>query len=162
MTKIKLVDGTVLNVSNVELVKGVLKITTSNLTVEELATLFTNKENTNRIVFLTESGAESGYKVGFTSFAGIAYGADGTKVVEMFQPKDVTEARISKAEGMANTAKERSISANNAANAATTVANEANITAISNSEKIQVTETSVTDIEMALVEIYELMAGGVE
>lgn len=104
MTKIKLSDGTIINASNVEMVNGVLKITTTDLTVEELAALFSDKSKTSHITLLTESDVESGFKAGFTSFAGINYGTDGAKTVELFQPKDVTEARISNAEGAANAA----------------------------------------------------------
>ena len=104
MTKIKLVDGTIINASSVELVNGVLKITTTEGTVEELAALFSDKSNTSLITLLTESEVESGFKTGFTSFAGITYAEDGTKTVELFQPADATEARISSAEGAANAA----------------------------------------------------------
>lgn len=125
MTKIKLTNGTVINADNVELINGIFKITTSDLTVEELATLFGDKSNTSCIVLMTESGIESGYKSGFTSFAGINYGPDGAKTVELFQPKDVTEARISNAEATANSV-----------------------------------ATSVTDLELAMTELYETMLGG--
>ena len=101
MTKIKLADGTIINASSVELVNGVLKIATTDLTVEELVNLFDNKENTSLITMLTESDVESGFKTGFTSFAGVMYGTDGVKTVELYQPKDTTEARISNAEGTA-------------------------------------------------------------
>lgn len=104
MTKIKLLDNTVINAESVTLESGVLKIATTEKTVEELAELFKNKENTNLIVLMTESGKESGIKTGFTSFAGIEYKADGTKVVELYQPTDASEARISNAEGVANQA----------------------------------------------------------
>ena len=104
MTKIKLVDGTVLNASSVELVNGILKITTAESTVEELAMLFGDKNNTNHIELLTAKGVKSGYKNGFTSFAGIMYDTDGNKTVELFQPVDATEARISNMEGVANSA----------------------------------------------------------
>ena len=102
MTKVKLVDGTKINASEVVFDSGLLKITTSdNYTVEELAELFSNKENTSVITLMTESEIDSGYQHGFTSFAGIKYGADGAKTVEMYQPVDVTEARVSNAEGTA-------------------------------------------------------------
>lgn len=99
MTKIKLVDGTIINVENVDIVKGTLKIVTTEKTVEELHELFSNKENTARMVLMTESEVECGYQEGFTSFAGIEYDVNGVKTVNMFQPVDVTEARLSKAEG---------------------------------------------------------------
>lgn len=124
MTKIKLTNETIINADSVELNNGILRITTKELTVEELATLFSNKENTSLITLMTEGGAETGYKTGFTSFAGINYDADGTKTVELFQPKDVTEARLSNVEAATNS-----------------VAN------------------SVTDVELAMVELYEMIGG---
>ena len=99
MTKIKLTDGTIINALTVEVVNGTLKITTSEHTVEELAEIFSNKNNTSYITLMTESEKESGYKTGFTSFAGINYDSDGNKTVELFQPKDVTESRLSNVEG---------------------------------------------------------------
>ena len=101
MTKIKLVNGTILNATDVEVVNGVLKISTTELTVEELAELFSDKGNTSLITLMTEANEECGYKTGFTSFAGINYTADGVKTVELFQPADVTEKRIAEAEAQA-------------------------------------------------------------
>ena len=124
MTKIKLVNGTVINAESIDLTNGILRITTKELTVEELATLFSDKSNTSLITLMTEGGAETGYKAGFTSFAGINY-VDGAKTVELFQPKDVTEARL------------------------------ANVEATTNS-----VASSVTDVELAMVELYEMIAGG--
>lgn len=99
MTKIKLNNGVLINALEVILEKGVLKITTVENTVEELAELFADKENTNYIVLMTEMGTECGYKVGFTSFVGINYDASGVKTVELMQPANVTEKRLSDAEG---------------------------------------------------------------
>ena len=124
MTKIKLTNGTVINADSVELNNGILRITTKEHTVEELATLFSNKENTSLITLMTENGTETGYKAGFTSFAGINY-VDGAKTVELFQPKDVTEARLSNVEATTNTV-----------------------------------ASSVTDVELAMTELYEMIAGG--
>lgn len=106
MTKVRLADGTIVNASSVELVSGVLKITATDYTVEYLAALFSDKSKTSLITLLTESEKESGYKTGFTSFAGIAYSPEGVKTVELYQPADVTEARISNVEGAANAAME--------------------------------------------------------
>lgn len=125
MTKIKLTNGIIINADSINLTNGVLRITTSELTVEELATLFYDKNNTNHITLMTESGLETGYKTGFTSFAGINYDADGVKIVELFQPKDVTEARLSNVEATTNSV-----------------------------------ASSVTDVELAMTELYEMIAGG--
>ena len=124
MTKIKLTNGTVINADSVDLTNGILRITTKELTVEELATLFSDKSNTSLITLMTEGGVETGYKAGFTSFAGINY-VDGAKTVELFQPKDVTEARLSNVEATTNSV-----------------------------------ASSVTDVELAMVELYEMIAGG--
>ena len=125
MTKIKLTNGTVINAESVDLTNGILRITTKEHTVEELATLFSDKSNTSLITLMTEGGAETGYKTGFTSFAGINYDVDGAKTVELFQPKDVTEARLSNVEATTNSV-----------------------------------ASSVTDVELAMVELYEMIAGG--
>ena len=100
MTKIKLVNGTIINADNVELVNGVLNISTTEKTVEELHEIFADKSNTSVIILMTESEVEIGYKTGFTSLAGIRY-LDGVKTVELIRPVDMTEARIANAEGMA-------------------------------------------------------------
>lgn len=134
MTKIKLSDGTIINATDVVLENGILKISTTEHTVEELAGLFSNKENTSLITLMTESEKETGYKAGFTSFAGINYDADGLKTVELFQPKDVTEARISNAEGAANLANEKSVEL----------------------------ESSITDTQLAVAELAEMIVGGTE
>lgn len=134
MTKIKLVDGTIINAETVELVGGVLKIATKEKTVEKLAKLFSDKANTNHIVLMTESEIESGFKTGFTSFAGINYSEDGTKTIEMFQPVDSTEARIANAEG--------------AANKASTTTEEL--------------ASEITDTQLALAELAEIVSGGAE
>lgn len=104
MTKVKLVDGTVINAETVELVDGALKISTTELTVEELVTLFSDKNNTSVITLMTESDIESGIKTGFTSFVGINYGANGLKTIELLQPSDDIEVRIAHAEATANLA----------------------------------------------------------
>ena len=101
MTKIKLTNDVIVNAKDVRVVNGVLQITTSESTVEELAELFSNKENTSRIVLMTEANVECGYKEGFTSFAGITYDAEGLKTIELFQPVDLTEKRVATAEGVA-------------------------------------------------------------
>lgn len=132
MTKIKLVDGTILNASDVEVVNGALKISTTESTVEALAELFSNKENTSYIVLMTEGGVECGYKTGFTSFAGINYDVDGVKTVELFQPVDVTEKRISDAEGRAAQAENMA----NAVNEKTTALEEQNVVLASTLDSI--------------------------
>lgn len=99
MTKIKLIDGTIINAETVELVNGALEITTMESTVEELAAIFSDKTKTNLITLMTESEIESGQQIGFTSFAGIHYDEAGLKTVQLFQPVDVTEARLSAVEG---------------------------------------------------------------
>lgn len=172
MTKIKLTNGTIINASNVELVSGVLKISTTESTVEELAEIFSNKEKTSLLILMTESGVESGYKKGFTSFAGINYDAEGVKTVELFQPKDVTEARISNAEATANFAKANAESANSTASLANekaTSANEksssANKNAANANAKAVELENIITETQLGLAELAEMFiatTGGIE
>lgn len=150
MTKIKLVDGTVINAVSVELANGTLKIAVTEFTVEELDKLFSNKENTSLITLMTESGVESGYKKGFTSFAGIRYDADGLKTVELFQPKDITEARLSNAEASANLANEK----------AKALEEELTNTQLALTEQYEenlALQEELTNTQLALCEIYEGM-----
>ena len=135
MTKIKLVNGTIVNAESIEVVNGKLNISTTDLTVEELAAICSDKANTYHIELLTEGGTVSGYKTGFTSFAGITYNADGLKTVELFQPVDLSEKRISDAEGSANAAL-------SAANYASANASNAENIASAMSEKVDAVETS--------------------
>lgn len=104
MTKIKLVDNTIINTKSVELINGVLRISTTELTVEELANIFSDKEKTNLITLMTESEIETGFQTGFTSFAGVVYDAEGNKIVALYQPVDASEQRIANAEGTSNLA----------------------------------------------------------
>ena len=134
MTKIKLLNGTIINAESVAVVAGVLTITTTESTVEELAALFSNKENTSRIILMTPSEVECGFKEGFTSFAGINYDADGVKTVELFQPKDVTESRLANVEAAMNAAKESTVTL----------------------------ETSILETQLAVAELAELFVGGEE
>lgn len=105
MAKIKLGNDVIINALVAEVTsKGMLVIETTDLTTEELAALFSDKENTSCITVMTEEEVVLETKVGYTSYSGIIYGADGTKTVKLFQPADATEARISNAEGTANAA----------------------------------------------------------
>ena len=99
MEKIKLSDGTIINISEIDLVNGVLNISTYEHTVEELVEMFSNKEKTNLIIVMSDTGVENGRKLGFTSFGGIHYGANGLKTVELFQPVSDLEHRVAEAEG---------------------------------------------------------------
>lgn len=150
MTKIRLANGTILDAKNVELKNGVLSLTVSSeKTVEELAQLFRNKTNTALITLMTESKKETGYKRGFTSFAGINYHDDGTKTIQMFQPKDITEARLADTEG-------KIIQANNtAAQAVSTASNATNVAAAAQ-ESATVLETSILDTQLAVAELAEM------
>lgn len=104
MTKIKLIDGTVIDSISVEVTKGILKITTNDFTPEQLAAFFGNSENTSIIKIMTESEIESGAIAGFTSFVGVIYNEDKTKTVGLVQPVNSTESMISDALFKANSA----------------------------------------------------------
>ena len=149
MRKIKLVNGTVIEITEKSLINGILKISTKEKTVEELAELFSNKENTSYIATLSRNDVEIGFNKGFTSFAGITYDTDGIKTVELFQPKDVTEARISNLEGATNETK------NTVASVETSMSNF-------KAEQKQEMENALTDVELAMAEIYEMVLGGNE
>lgn len=144
MTKIRLANGIILDATNVELKNGVLSLKlNSDKTVEELAILFRNKTNTALITLMTENRTETGYKRGFTSFAGINYNADGTKTIELFQPKDVMEARLADTEG-------KIVQVNNAVAKANSQSSNAMAAATN-------LEMSILDTQIALAELAEMM-----
>lgn len=149
MRKIKLLDGTIIEITEKSLINGILKISTKEKTVEELAELFSNKENTSYIAILSRNDVEIGFNKGFTSFAGITYDTEGVKTVELFQPKDVTEARISNLEGVTNETKN-------------TVASVETSMADFKVEQKQEIENALTDMELAITEMYEMVLGGNE
>jgi hypothetical protein len=149
MRKIKLVNGTVIEITEKSLVNGILKISTKEKTVEELAELFSNKENTSYIATLSRNDVEIGFNKGFTSFAGITYDTERVKTVELFQPKDVTEARIANLEGVTNETK------NTVASVETSMSNF-------KVEQKQEMENALTDMELAITEMYEMVLGGNE
>lgn len=99
MMKILLANEKIINISNAEQENGVLSLTTSENTVEELAELFENNENTNHIVLLTEANVEARFWNGFTSFIGIKYQTDGSKTIELMQPISETEKKVADLEG---------------------------------------------------------------
>lgn len=151
MRKIKLADGTTIEIVETSLINGILKILTKEKTVEELADLFSNKENTSYIAILSRNETEIGYRKGFTSFAGITYDTEGVKTVELFQPKDVTEARISNLEGVTNETK--NVVENTVTNMETSMADF-------KVEQKQEMENALTDMELAITEMYEMVLGG--
>lgn len=87
MTKIKLLNGVIINAKTVEIVQDVLEITTDEMTVEALARLFSDESNTKEIKLMTVSGKESGLQTGFTHFEGIMYNADDSKTVHLLRSK---------------------------------------------------------------------------
>ena len=158
MTKIKLANGVILDATNVELKNGVLELTvSSDKTVEELAILFRNKTNTALITLMTENRKETGYKRGFTSFAGINYHDDGTKTIQMFQPKDVTEARLSDVHGQVIAANAQAAQAVSTANSANNQSSVAVNTANAAQESAANLETSILDTQLAVAELAEMM-----
>lgn len=105
MDKIKLTNDLIISIENIELINGTLTISIrEGFTVDELITIFSDINNTSVIAIMTEDETEVGMKIGFTSFAGINYHADGLKIVELFQPVDETEARLAQAEAATNLA----------------------------------------------------------
>jgi hypothetical protein len=105
--------------------------------------------NTSYIATLSRNDVEIGFNKGFTSFAGITYDTDGIKTIELFQPKDVTEARIANLEGATNETK------NTVASVETSMSNF-------KAEQKQEMENALTDVELAMAEIYEMVLGGNE
>lgn len=105
MTTIKLTNGTLIPCEIIETKNGVLMIeTNTEQTTEELRVLFAAKENLTVLELQTPSGDKLGERYGYVCYSGILLLENGNKCIELTQEIDVTEQRITRAEGQARRA----------------------------------------------------------
>ena len=135
MEKIKLIDGAVHEVTRVEVTNGRLEIDFQGRTAEELQDTFSVPSLLTNIELLTETEEKFGDVPGWTVYGGVMTLGD-TKTVILTKAIDVTEQRLTYAEANA-------IAANTAAEAAKTMSAG--------------TATEVTDLQLAVCELYERM-----
>lgn len=123
--KIKLVDGTIYDVTDLRIESDVLYIEFENKTAEEVKTILTNAANLKTITLLEEvSEADLAYYEGFTIFSGVLLDSENKVTGMNSHEKDKTLTRINSAEATAVEAKALATQANEAVSAATELTNE--------------------------------------
>ena len=133
--KIKLIDGSVHDVTRAEITNGRLELDFQGRDAEELQDTFSVPALLTNIELLTENEEKTGDVPGWTVYGGVMTLGD-TKTVILTKAIDVTERRLTYAEANA-------IAANTAAEVAKTMSTE--------------TATQVTDLQLAICELYEGM-----
>lgn len=133
--KIKLVDNTIYNVTRADVTNGRLEIdfTGTKKTTEEIQEIFTDPSKLVNIELLNDDNEKFGDLPGWIVYGGIMVMND-TKTVLLTKEPDTTADRLARAEANA-------ISANSNAKTA--------------KELSQETAGQVTDLQIALTEIYE-------
>lgn len=131
--QIKLVDGTIYPVTRADVTDGRLEIDFIAPTAEKLQKIFTVPGNISNIELLTDAGEKFGELPDWIVYGGVMLN-DKIKTVILTKEKDTTAERLARAEADAI-----------AANAAATAAKELSEDAAS----------QITDLQMAMTEIYE-------
>lgn len=133
--KIRLVDKTIYTVSRAEIVNSRLEIDFTDKTAEEVQEIFSVPANLETIELLTDADEKFGELPSWNVYGGVLLN-DETKTVILTKAIDVTEQRLTSAEANALSAK--------------TEAEEAK-------KATDINATQITDLQLAVVEIYEGM-----
>ncbi len=133
--KIRLIDGSVYDVARAEVTNGRLEIDFQGKAAEELQDIFSVPALLTDIGLLTDDGEWTGNVPGWTVYGGVWTLGD-TNTVILTKSVNVTEQRLTDAESNA-------VAANAAAELAKTMSAE--------------TATQVTDLQLAICELYEGM-----
>ena len=133
--KIRLIDGAVYDVIRTEVTNGRLEIDFQGKAAEELQDIFSVPTLLTNIELLSDDNKKTGDVPGWTVYGGVMTLGD-TKTVILTKTVNVTEQRLTDAEASA-------VAANAAAEMAKTMSTE--------------TATQVTDLQLAICELYEGM-----
>ena len=131
--KIKLVDGSVHSVTRAEVTDGRFEIDFKEESCEDIQEIFLDPVNLASIELQTLDGEKFGEVPGYTVYSGIMFMGD-TKTVILAQETDKVQERITNAEAKA-------LSASVAAESAKALSED--------------TASQVTDLQMAMCELYE-------
>lgn len=147
--KLRLVDKTVYEITRADVIDGRLEIDVENKTAEEVQDIFSVPANLSMIELLTDAGDMFGELPGWTVYGGVMLNGE-TKTAILTKPADVTEERLTAAEAdslkakvLAQEVKEETEAQKDEVKAVQELSGE-------NAEQI-------TDLQMALCEIYEGM-----
>ena len=133
--KIRLLNGEIYDVVRAEVTNGRLELDFQNKTAEELQDTFSVPALLTNIELLTDTEDKTGDVPGWTVYGGVMTLGD-TKTVILTKALNITEQRLADAEANA-------IAANSMAEVAKTMSTE--------------TATQVTDLQLAICELYEGM-----
>lgn len=147
--KIRFVDKTVYDIENAEVVNGKLEIYMTDKTAEEIQEIFTVSGNLSVIELMTDEGGVFSTLTGWTKYGGVMLNGD-IKTAILIQPESVTEERLTQAEGDAIEAKTTAQKAEAKTDAQGNAVKEIE-------EKSNENATQITDLQMALCELYEGM-----
>ena len=140
--KMKLVDGTIYDISRAEIIEGRLEIDMLEKTAEEVQAIFSTPGNLREIELLTSEEDIFSELQGWTKLGEVMLSGE-VKTAILTQPADVTEERVANAEAKATAANAAAVRAEGNAKKAEKLGSD-------NAEQI-------TDLQMALCEIYEGM-----
>ena len=140
--KMKLVDGTIYDISRAEIIEGRLEIDMLEKTAEEVQAIFSTPGKLQEIELLTSEEEAFSELQGWTKLGAVMLNGE-VKTAILTQPADVTEERVTNAEAKATAANAAAVRAEGRAETAEKLGND-------NAEQI-------TDLQMALCEIYEGM-----
>ena len=147
--KIRLVDETVYDVERAEVVDGRLEIDMTEKTAEEMQEIFSVPGNLSVIELMTDDDGVFSTLPGWTKYGGVLLNGT-TKTVILIMPESVTEERLTQAEGDAIEAKTTAQKAEAKTDAQGNTVKEIKETSNENA-------TQITDLQMALCELYEGM-----
>lgn len=135
MNLIKLIDGSVYQVSRSEVVNGQLEIDFKDRSAEEVQEIFSTPANLANIEILTTDGEKYGDVIGYSVYSSVMLVGE-IKTVILSHQTDPVQERLTAAESKALEA--------------STLAQEAQ-------ELLQSAVTQITDLQMAMCELYEGM-----
>lgn len=133
--KIRLVDKTIYTVSRAEIVNSRLEIDFTDKTAEEVQEIFSVPANLAVIELLTDADEKFGELPDWSVYGGVLLNGE-TKTVILTKAVNVTEQRLNSAEANALSAKTEAVEAKKATD---------------------INATQITDLQLAVVEIYEGM-----
>ncbi len=137
--KIKLMDQTTHDIERAEVIDGRLEIDFKDKTTEEVQELFSESANLTTIELLTDDENVFSILTGWVKYGGVMLNGE-TKTAILSQAVDEVEQRITSAEAAAISAK---------------------LAIEEQKEKMDENAEQITDLQLAIVEIYEGLASDV-
>ena len=142
--KLKLINEEIYEIERAEIIDGRLEIDIKDKTAEEVQQIFNQSGNLNTIELLTDEGDVFSILDGWAKYGGVMLNGE-IKTAILTQPAEEIEARVISAEA-------------DAAKANQTVKKQEEAIKILE-EKNRANEKQITDLQLALCEVYEINEG---